>query len=294
MINMRDMDLNIKTYSLNGLRERWELLNFLDQQTAQSAQANKNKFTAVLIRLEPRKKAEAHHHKFEHELLQYTTSTLRLTLNEGSCQLFHYSAGEIMGVFPDVDKKDLAGILLAINKNFKRRPFLFRNELHPVKVKIGVSCYPRDGWEKEELLRRAAVSAGHTKLNKYRIWSCMDRFNQSWVKPAVMSLFCVLTGALLFFGWSNLDATSAIKTAAAKMLLGKSSAPSEELVKVVTKSGAVFQGFLVSETDRNIIVTVTLDMGKATVTFSKAEVQKILRGKDALASEKFDLAASAR
>jgi len=275
MINMREMNQHL----LTGLPERWELLSFLDQLTVQS-QSRGRKFTAVLIRLEPLKKSDGQHYKFNNELLQYTTSTLRLTLSDGSCKLFHYERDEVMGVFLDADKKDIAGTLLAISENFKRRPFLFGNKLHSVKVKIGVSSYPRDGWQKDDLLRTAAASCAGSRLNKYRLLSWMNKFGLSRAKPVLMSLVCVLFGAMLFFAWSKLD-VSALKSSAAKMLLGTTAPSQAQMVKVVTKSGSVFQGFLISETAQDIIVSVILDKGQASLTFSKTELLEILRGKDA-------------
>lgn len=279
MINMRDMNPPIKTHSFNGLRERWELLSLLDQLTLQS-QARGRKFTAVLIRLESSKKADGYHLKFNNELLQYTTSTLRLTLNEGICQLFHYDNDEVVGVFIDADKRDISGSLMAISKNFKHRPFLFRNKLHQIKVKIGVSSYPRDGWQKDDLLRAAIASCTSSRLSKYRLLSFMEKLGFSRAKPVLMGFICVFIGAMLFFAWSKLD-VSALKSSAAKMLLGTSAPSQAQLVKVVTKSGSVFQGFLISETGQDIVVSVILDEGQASLTFSKKDLLDILRGKSA-------------
>jgi len=279
MINMRDFNLRLND-APNGLPERWELLSYLEQLTAQSQDRGK-KFTTVLIRLEPRDKAESHHHRFDIELQQYTASTLRLTLRDGSCQLFKYSSDEFMGVFPDADKKDVARIVLEINQNFVRRPFLFSNKLHSVKVKIGVSTYPQDGNMKEDLLRRASVSACRTRINRFRFFSWAGKFKTPRLKPVLTAIMFVAAGALLFFAWDRLDAGTALKSAAARVLLGTSASAHEQFVKVTTKSGSVFQGFLISESNRELIVSVILDNGQASVTFPKAEVTEVIRGKKA-------------
>jgi diguanylate cyclase (GGDEF)-like protein len=275
---MRGENASKTNLSFTGLPQRWEFQDYLESLILDS-QASGKTFTFVFIQLDKTKKktSSLRNIGIDEEMIKYAASTLKLSLGGSKCHLFHYGNDEFMAVFPEKDPAAVVKFIHQINHNLLRRPFLFNNKLHKVKVKMGVACFPQDGWKREELIQKASSLSGKLNTRKYVFWTISKDVKNKRLKPILIGLFCFVAGLTGFYFWEKFDVDRTISSALTNMLIQKLLPEDTDLVRVVTHTGSIFEGFLLAENERGIVLGMQLGKGKGTMSIPKSEIANIIR-----------------
>jgi len=287
MIEMRGENTSKANLSFTGLPQRWEFHDYLESLILDS-QASGKTFTILFIQLDNTKKniSSLRNLGIDDEKIKYTASTLKLSLGGSKCHLFHYGSEEFMVVFPEKDPAAVMKFISQINSNFLRRPFLLNNKLHKVKVRIGLACFPQDGWRKDEIIQKASSLSGKLNTRKYVFWTISKDVKSKRLKPILMGLICFAAGISGYYAWEKYDVNRTITAALTNMLIQKLLPEDTDLVKVVTNTGSIFEGFLLAENERGIILGMQLGKGKGTMSIPRSEIANIIRNKSDSSSQK--------
>lgn len=266
---------------LTGFSQRWDLYAFLEKLIVESGVKGK-RFTTVSIDLNNSNKFADRGSLFVNEILKYTASTLRLTLENKQCYFFRYGEKELIAIFPDKEPKEVLKFLQEISYIFFKRPFLFENKLHNVSFRYGLSGYPLDGIKKEELIRKALDPDRLLKSEFSRMGGFADRMKSiKFNKTIVFILVIGILAALVLLNNSNFKKAAHFITPLLDKIksnnLFKKEAPYKltNPDRVITTSGSIFEGRILAETNDKVIINVFFQKGEGTFTLNKKEIARI-------------------
>lgn len=269
-----------------GLFSTVEDFNSFLSRTIYDAQENGKIFSIALIELDHFKRSsDRFGHDFKDEVLKYAASTLRMTFSECPCQFFHSRENELAVFLPDKVPKETFQLVRRFNYNMLSRPFLYKNKLFRITFSCGIAGFPDDGNKPEELIREAgeakylskrdghnlAVLAGRIKFIKLRNYALMA----ASIYVILFSLNALYQYSLKRIVHRALYRINQIKDI--RITTKPRSLPGS-LDVITLKNGGVFEGRVLQETDKQVILSFGLDKGESSVVFNKSEIENIKYG----------------
>ncbi|MBN1526375.1 MAG: GGDEF domain-containing protein [Candidatus Omnitrophica bacterium] len=219
------------------------------------------------------------------EVLKYFASSLRLGLEGLDCAIVRFGGDEFVIVFPDKRSKEVGVIAGMLQKNIRNREFLLKGRLFKMSFSGGVATCPDNGETMDDLLAKAdkamyvAKKHGRGRSITYNgiVISNLRRF---LLVTCLLGLVGVvaLSGARLFSGYFTLNIKSA------QVTLTPVEDPNASTVYL--KSGAMYKGEIIRETDDAIVLKVRIDKGEALMAIKKSEIKKIDLGAGAAPAPK--------
>jgi diguanylate cyclase (GGDEF)-like protein len=266
---------------LTGFFLRDALYPFLQNLLIKASLDNKS-FSVALIDLDHFKKFnDKFGHDFGDEILKYFSSTLRLSLQENECYIFRYGGDEFIAVIPEKEPKEALRLVRQCGYNLAHRPFLLQNKLYKITASCGIASFPFGGKTIEELIKNADKAMYFSKRHGRNLAT-----STSSIKYLRLYRTLVLTvGSLVIlcslFILYRATLKQIIQPAISKILGIKNKDV------VILKNGAVFEGFIVTETKDKVILNLSPEKGalgyfsgseKYLVVFNKQEIAKIKYG----------------
>jgi diguanylate cyclase (GGDEF)-like protein len=263
---------------LTGFFLRESFGSFLEK-AMREAIATKGAITLALVDLDHFKKFnDKFGHDFGDEVLKYAASTIRLTMDENQTYFFRYGGDEFVVVFVGKTSKEAYQLLRNCRHNLLHRPFLLRNQFHKITMSIGIVSFPQDAQTVEDLVARADSAMYYSKKhgrNRITLWNNIHHLKSRTIFVIIGILLIIALAVAASFRLTVVrDRIAPIFT---KMKQFKMKAEMGPPDKVIMKNGTVFEGKIVSEDDRMILLRLNLEKGEGSLRIDKAKVLKILR-----------------
>lgn len=260
---------------LTGFFLRSSLISFLRQLISQYEPSAKA-FSIALIDIDHFKQYnDKYGHAFGDEILKYSSSTLRLTFFEGQCALFRYGGDEFVAVFPDKTPKETLLILRRCQKHLRRRPCLFKNRFFRVHISAGIAGFPEDSSEAGELLQKADEAMYYSKRAGRDRTSLYSRLRFMRLRRiASIWILVVLLIAAAFAVWRM--TYKVVAPALSSLRHMQIVTKPLDLDKIILRNGLVFEGKIISESRRAVVMQLYFERGgEASMTFKRPEVRQI-------------------
>lgn len=213
-------------------------------------------------------------HVFGDEILKYFTSTLRLTFSELQSNFFRYGGDEFIGVFMEKEPKEILRLMRQCNYNLVHRPFLVKNKFYRITLSCGIVGFPLDGKTIEELIKRADEAMYLSKLYGRNRVTLASRIKQLKLLRALMVIVSIIVIICSVF----IAYISIIRPTVAQMKGFEIIRKPEKLDKIILKSGMVFEGHILAETEDKVTLKLYLDKGEGLMTLDKPEIAQIEYG----------------
>jgi len=216
------------------------------------------------------------------EVLKYFASSLRLGLEGLECAIVRFGGDEFVIVFPDKRSKEVGVVAGMLQKNIRNREFLLKGRLFKMGFSGGVATCPDNGETMDELLAKADkamyVSKKHgrgrsTTYNGIKF----ERARRFLLMVCLLALVAVvaLSGARLFSGYFTLNIKSVQVTL--------TPVEDRDSATVYLKSGAVYKGEIVRESNETVVLKVRLDRGEGLMAVKRSDIKNIDLGAKAAA-----------
>ena len=261
--------------SLTKFFLRESLVPYLERLLIE-AKAKGKKFSIVLVDLDHFKKYnDKYGHIFGDEILKYATSTLRLTFQQIPCSFFRYGGDEFIIVFPDIDAKDLLQLMKRCNYNMSHRPFLYSNKFYKLAMSCGIAGYPLDGDTVKVLIKRADEAMYYSKRHGSNNTVLASKIKILKIRRIffIFSGFILITLASIIF--YNFASNKGIQISISKIKNIKIITKPKDLDRIVLKTGGIFEGRIISETDNKLVLNLYFGKEEGTITLDKSEVAQI-------------------
>jgi len=260
--------------SLTGFFTREGLYPFLESLILENKAAKKN-FSVMLIDLNHFKKFnDKYGHLFGDEILKYATSTLHITFSECQCRFFRYGGDEFVGVLLDKGPKEALKLVGHCKYNLSHRPFLFKNKLYKIGISCGICGYPFDGDSPQELIKKADEAMYFSKRHGRKLIVLSGRINYLKLKMVLTSFISAGLIAGVLFGLYKFSLKGPIQSGISK-LKDITVVTGLHSDTVILKSGAVFKGKVISESDTKVVLSLSLGKDEGTITFDKSDIAEI-------------------
>jgi diguanylate cyclase (GGDEF)-like protein len=268
---------------LTGFYLRESFDTYLKQLLMESG-VRKRKFSVILLDLDHFKKFnDKFGHLFGDEVLRYFSSTLRLSFPQGTSRTFRYGGDEFLIILPDTNLKEAWNMAIRFKYNLTHRPFLYRNKLFKLTASCGISGFPADGTEAEELIKKADQAMYFSKRRGRNRTTMSSRITILKLRRfACIILAILLTVSLAFISYRKTlkEPISHIMEGLGKVRV--TTAPrGKDLDTVVLKSGGELKGKVLSVTDTSVTIDVSMGRGLATTMIKRSEVSDIIYASDA-------------
>ncbi len=215
-------------------------------------------------------------HDFGDEILKYSASTIRLTMDENQTYFFRYGGDEFIVVFAGKTQKEALQLLKYCRHNLLHRPFLLKNKFQKITMSIGVASFPHDAQTVEDLIAKADNAMYYSKRhgrNRITMWSSISHLKAR--------NYFILFGTLAIMVLSTFVAAYVppIKESIMAFIGNIKELRKVSFDKIVLKSGAVFEGRIVNEDATTIFLQLNLKEGEGSLKLDKSKVSKIIRAK---------------
>jgi len=263
---------------LTGFILRETLNPFLDNLIIQAKAQNKF-FSIAVIDLDRFKKFnDKFGHIFGDEILKYAAATLRLTFSETQAYFFRYGGDEFVAVFPDSKPQETFRLMRQCGYNLAHRPFLFKNKLYPITLSSGISNFPSDAQEPDDLIKKADVAMYYSKRHGRNLVSLYNKITFLKLRrilAQIISVIIILVSAFIFY---QTALKKFIQPALGQIKKMRITTTPRDLDKIVLKSGTVFEGRILAEDDKQVILSLYLGKEEGTMAFAKKEIVTIEYG----------------
>lgn len=263
---------------LTGLYLRGAL-NTLLGKLISDAKLNKKDFSIALIDLDRFKKFnDKYGHPFGDEILKYASSILRLTFYTGTHHLFRYGGDEFIVVFPESGPKEAFHLLRQCVHNIIHRPFLFKNRFYKITISCGIAGFPHDGGRPEELIHNADKAMYFSKRHGHNLATLADKIRYLRLRNffVIVGSFCILFW--FFFVMYKVFLKNIIDPKIRQIRSIKIVTEPKDLDSIILKTGIIFKGHIVEETEDKVILKLYLEKGEGLSAFDKSDIAKIKYG----------------
>lgn len=271
------LDQSQKDY-LTGFYLRGSLSALLEKLVV-DARLNKKDFSIVLVDLDHFKKFnDKFGHPFGDEILKYAASVLRLTFYTGTRYLFRYGGDEFIIVLPERDQKEAFHLLRQCTYNIIHRPFLFKNKFYRITISCGIASFPYDGDRPEKLIYNADKAMYFSKRHGHNFITLAGKIGYLRLRNFFLMLgsTCILLWFLFVIYDVFLKNIIEPKIRQIKYI-GIVTEP-RDVDSIILKTGIIFKGHIVEETEDKVILKLYLDEGEGLCVFDRSEIMKIRYG----------------
>ena len=265
---------------LTNCYTRESLSPYVDKMLAEF-KAYDTEFTLLLLDIDHFKHFnDKYGHLDGDQVLKYFSSSLRLDLAKTDCTIFRFGGDEFVVVFPGKGIKDVKETARMMQATFNSRPFLLGGKLFKMSFSGGIVSGAVDGDNLDQLFARAdkamyvSKKMGRARTTVYNKIGLvyLGRFLK-WLGIALGII--LITGAIILalrnpmpsFTF-NIKQTSSSNTPQAQM--GR-----RAVVRLT--SGASVKGKIIKENDREVEVSLALEMGEGSITIKKSMIKSIDR-----------------
>lgn len=217
-------------------------------------------------------------HIFGDEILKYAAATLRLTFSETVSHCFRYGGDEFVAVFPDLSPKEAFRLLRQCGYNLIHRPFLFKNKLYRITFSTGISSFPFDGKITDEVIKKADNAMYYSKRRGRNLVTLAGRIKFLKLRRAftlIMSVTLILCAGIILY---QSMFKKFIQPAVSHIKDIRITTTPKNLDKVILKTGTVFEGNILAETDKEVILNLYMGKEEGTMTFNRKEIAEIKYG----------------
>lgn len=277
---------------LTGFFLREALDSFLKRLIA-DAEAGKKSFSIALIDLDKFKKYnDKFGHLFGDEVIKYAAGILRSTLYGDPNYYYRYGGDEFIVIFPDTEPEKAANLLRQCICNTFQQPFLFKKSFYKITMSYGVASYPHDGNSRDELIKKADEAMYYSKQSGANQITLAGRLaylkTRKWLTALGVVCGIVLVGAVSY--------RLVFKTVISPTIRGIKSikivTKPKNLDRIILKDGSLYEGWIIKETEKEVVLKLYLKKGEGTLTFNKSKGLKIKYGSDGLGDEKETISSS--
>jgi diguanylate cyclase (GGDEF)-like protein len=264
---------------LTGFFTRESFGHFLEKAMREATAAN-GIISLAMIDLDHFKQYnDKYGHDFGDDILKYAASTIRLTMDENQTYFFRYGGDEFLVVFVGKGPKEVHQLLKSCRHNLLHRPFLLRNKFLKITMSIGLASFPHDSQTVEELVARVDEAMYYSKKhgrNRITQWSTIQNIKASRIfiiagALIVMALSVVAALRMSFVKENMAPVVDQLK----KLRIINNPETSD---KVILKNGTVFEGRIVVEDSKMIMLKLDSDKGEGTLRLDKSKISKIQYG----------------
>ena len=281
---------------LTGCYSKEELYQILDRVKAE-CNIYKRPFSILVLDLDHFK---AYNDKYGHldgdEVLKYFASTLRLSFDEGECIPVRFGGDEFIIIFPGKGAGETHALANGFAHNLRKRPFLMRGRIFKMHFSGGIAAYPNDGTDTDDLLQKSDKAMYYSKTHGR---GKTTHYEGMWLKTLKRSIFLLVIGVLVigvvyYKLYSERvrvgEAVARVKRGINATLAPEQSAAGKapKLDRIYLKSGRVFSGRIIRETEYSVELGLELKQGEGSIVLKKSDIKKIEKGvsKEALVEEK--------
>ena len=262
---------------LTGFSLRKAFGSFLKDLVDYAKQKDKN-FSLIFLDLDHFKPFnDKYGHPFGDEVLKYVSSSLRLSFQGSSCDVFRYGGDEFIVVLPEKDPKEAMSLVMRFKNTMARRPFLFGGKFFKITVSCGIAGFPTDADAIEPLIAKADAALYYSKNHGRDICTLAGSMKHKFVRN--LSLRVGVTCLVLGVGF--LLYTFVLKGVIHRAVnlishIKVSTAPAKQDI-IIMKDGTVRRGTILSETDKGITLGLKVDKGSVSIYLAKSEIGEIKR-----------------
>jgi diguanylate cyclase (GGDEF)-like protein len=270
---------NAQKDSLTRCYAKEVLMPYLEKVRAEYTAYNKP-FTIIVIDIDGFKAFnDKQGHIFGDEALRYFSSSLRLNLEDEDCVIVRFGGDEFVVVFPGRVSKEVYRLAVHIEKNMRKRPFLFRGREYKMSFSCGIATCPHDGTETQDVLDRADKAMYFSKrygTGKVTQYSKMGSEFIKRVIKVIAVIAAILGIAIIATRIFNID-TTAIRKKMTILRKATASFKDSSRVKVHLRSGNSIEGVMTGENDKEMFLRFDMAEGEGAVVIKKSEIQSIDR-----------------
>ncbi|MCX5666713.1 MAG: GGDEF domain-containing protein, partial [Candidatus Omnitrophica bacterium] len=145
----------LQTDFLTGFLSKESINLTLDKLKAE-CDIDKSHFSMLVLDIDRFKTYnDKYGHLYGDDMLRYFSGTLRMILESLQTFMFRFGGDEFIIVFPGKSAKEVYDITRDILKTMKRRPFLSNGRMYKLSFSAGITTYPNDGQDTDEIIRNA-------------------------------------------------------------------------------------------------------------------------------------------
>ncbi|MBL7157809.1 MAG: GGDEF domain-containing protein [Candidatus Omnitrophica bacterium] len=237
-------------------------------------------FSVVLMDVDRFKKFnDKFSHSFGDLILKYLASTLHLSLQPIEDNVFRYGGDEFVVVFPDKEPEEVYKSLQHFDYILANRPFLYNNRLFRISVSCGIASFPSDGQEIEVLIEKSDKAMYFSKRQGHGLITHVGKIPYIKMRKSIaiaMSVLAILLASCILYSFFFGPYVESIRNKLSKI---KIITGPRNVDEVILKNGRRFEGYIVDETDDEIIMNLYMDQGRGRVIFKKPEIKSINRAK---------------
>lgn len=264
---------------LTGFFTRESFGNFLEKAMREATAAS-GIISLAMIDLDHFKQYnDKYGHDFGDDILKYSASTIRLTMDENQTYFFRYGGDEFLVVFIGKGPKEAHQLLKSTRHNLLHRPFLLRSKFLKITMSIGLSSFPHDAQTIEELITRADEAMYYSKKhgrNRITLWSAIQQVKASriYIIVGCLIIAALSVAATLRMSFVKENMAPVVNQLKKFKIINNPETPDT----VILKNGTVFEGRIVVEDGKMIILKLDSDKGEGTLRLDKSKISKIQYG----------------
>ncbi|MFH1691821.1 MAG: GGDEF domain-containing protein [Candidatus Omnitrophota bacterium] len=273
---------NARKDYLTSLYARDSLDAFIEKAIADSEKEGK-KFCVVLLDLDHFKKLnDKFGHLFGDDVLKFSASVLQMTFYNNEGIFFRYGGDEFIGVFCNAGSQAVTRYMKLFFYNVTKRPFLFKNKFYKIALSCGISCFPHDGKSLAALMAAADKAMYYSKRCGHNVITQAGRIRFLKTRRALVVVFLsllIISGLVFLYHWTL---KSIIRPQMEQFKSMKIVSKPQDLDTIVLKDGAVFEGRILSESSRRVVVDLYFKKGEGKMVFRRSEIADIRHGQKSL------------
>lgn len=264
---------------LTGFFTRESFGNFLEKAVREATAAS-GIISVAMIDLDHFKQYnDKYGHDFGDDILKYSASTIRLTMDENQTYFFRHGGDEFLVVFLGKGPKEVYQLLRSCRHNLLYRPFLLRNKFLKITMSIGIASFPHDAQTVEELVSRADEAMYYSKKhgrNRITLWSGIRQVKAGriFIIAGALIILALSVVATLRMSFVKENMAPVVNQLKKLKIISNPDTPDT----VILKNGTVFEGRVVVEDGKMIMLKLDSDKGEGTLRLDKSKISKIEYG----------------
>lgn len=262
---------------LTGCYAKEEFNNIADRVKAE-CDIEKKPFAILVLDLD---RFKSYNDKYGHldgdDVLKYFTSTLKLTFEERDCIIIRFGGDEFILIFPGIGSREAHLFADRVSRNLRKRPFLMRNRIFKMHFSGGISSYPKDGVDSDDLLHKADKAMYYSKAHGRGKITCYEGLHfRAFRRLALIILAGAMSiGLVYYLLYLEKHAVGAV---IARLIMGFDvafgSSPLKEDI-VYLKSGRILKGRIWRETEEFVDIKAHLARGEGVIVVRRSDIERI-------------------
>ncbi len=216
------------------------------------------------------------------EVLRYFSGMLHISFPDTDCIPVRFGGDEFIVIFPGKGGREANALVNNFARNLRKKPFLMRGRVFKLSFSGGLISYPSDGRDIEDLLGKADKAMYYSKTHgRGRSTNYHSMGFQALGSYFIIILIGLVIAGFIFYlvrseklkiGNTMNRFRRGIDATLAPSLNEEKSA---EFDHIFMKSGRVFNGRIIRETQNSIEFRLYLTTGEGYVAINKSDIDRI-------------------